>query len=52
VPVSSQAPEEQKAKAQEYLDRYFGELKIKVYWGTCRDFAAELKRRWEVFSHA
>jgi hypothetical protein len=52
VPVSSQAPEEQKAKAQEYLDRYFGELNIKVYWGTCRDFAAELKRRWEAFSHA
>jgi hypothetical protein len=52
VPVGRQAPEEQKAKAQEYLDRYFEELKIRVYWGTCREFAAELRKRWEAFSHA
>ncbi len=52
VPVGRQAPEEQKAKAQEYLDRYFEELKIRVYWGTCREFAAELRKRWETFSHA
>jgi hypothetical protein len=52
VPVSSQAPEEQKAKAQEYLDRYFEELSIRVYWGTCRDFAAELRRRWEAMNRA
>lgn len=51
VPLGSQASDEQKAKAQAYLDRYFGELHIRVYWGTCRTFAAELRRRWEAFSH-
>ncbi len=51
VPVGKQATEEQKAKAQNYLDRYFGELKIRVYWGTCREFAAELRQRWEASSH-
>jgi len=51
APVGRQATDEQKAKAQDYLNRYFGELKIRVYWGTCREFAAELRRRWEAFSH-
>lgn len=38
---------EQKENAKEYLDRYFGKLNIRVYWGDCREFAAELKKRWE-----
>ena len=37
---------EKKKKTQEYLDDYFDELDIRVYWGKCRDFSAELKRRW------
>ena len=40
---------QQKQKAQEYLHRYFGDLKIRVYWGTCQDFAQELKSRWEEY---
>jgi hypothetical protein len=40
----------QKEEAQEYLDRYFAELNIQVYWQDCREFAAELKRRWEAFN--
>ena len=37
--------EEQRQKALEYLDSYFRELKVKVYWGTCEAFAEELSRR-------
>src|SRR5215217_4670694 len=36
------APE---AAARDYLDRYFGALKLRVYWGTAMDFARELRRR-------
>jgi len=42
--------ETQKDKAQKYLDRYFDELDIKVYWQDCREFAAELRTRWEAFN--
>jgi hypothetical protein len=51
VPGADTISEAQKEKAQKYLDRYFGELKIRVYWGTCREFAAELRSRWETFDH-
>ena len=30
---------------REYLQKYFGAQKIEVFWGTCQDFAKELKRR-------
>jgi hypothetical protein len=39
--------QEQKEKALEYMQKYFGDLKIKVYWGTCQNFLAELSERWE-----
>jgi SIR2-like domain len=32
--------------ARDYLDRYFGALKLRVYWGSASDFAADLARRW------
>lgn len=47
VPVKDDASDEQKQKAQDYLHRYFGDLKIRVYWGTCQEFTQELKTRWE-----
>ncbi len=50
VPGENGISEAQRARAQEYLDHYFGELKIRVYWGTCREFTAELRKRWEAFS--
>ena len=31
---------------REYLEKYFGALNVRVYWGTAREFAAELRRRW------
>ena len=37
-------------KAQEYLDEYYGQMDIRVYWGTAAEFAAELRRRWQEFS--
>jgi hypothetical protein len=40
------SPEEVE-KAQKYLDRYFDRHEIHMYWGSCCDFAAELKTRWE-----
>ena len=48
--VPGNVSEAQKEKAQEYLDRYFDELHIQVYWQDCREFAAELRTRWEVFN--
>jgi hypothetical protein len=48
--VPGNVSEAQKKEAQEYLDKYFDELDIKVYWQDCREFAAELKTRWEAFN--
>jgi len=50
VQLLPQVSEELEDKAQQYLDAYFGETKIRVFWGTCREFVAELKDRWEEFS--
>ena len=47
--VPGDVSEAQKEKALKYLDRYFDELDIKVYWQDCREFAAELRTRWEAF---
>ncbi|MDQ3803350.1 MAG: SIR2 family protein [Acidobacteriota bacterium] len=48
APVADQAPEEQRKKAQNYLDLYFEKYKrldIRIYWGTCLEFMSELKER-------
>ncbi len=37
--------EEQMEKALDYLDSYFKELKVRVYWGACQEFAADLRSR-------
>jgi hypothetical protein len=34
-------------KVVEYLTKYFASSGIRVYWGTARDFVAELKKRWD-----
>ena len=33
-------------RALNFLNQYFEDLKIKVFWGTAEEFAAELWRRW------
>jgi hypothetical protein len=35
-----------KLKAEEYVTRYFGDIKVRVYWGTAQQFARELWHRW------
>jgi hypothetical protein len=35
------------ARKQNYLENYYGQsMGVKVYWGSARGFAAELRRRW------
>jgi len=48
--VPGDLPEPQKERAQEYLDRYFADLNIHVYWQDCSEFAKELRTRWEAFN--
>jgi SIR2-like domain len=39
-------------KAIRYLDKYFGnipKIKVKIYWGTTKEFSKELRQRWERF---
>lgn len=34
---------------EDYLNKYFGEMKIKVFWGDSRDFIKELNKRWNAY---
>lgn len=43
--------EEEREKQQDYLNKYFDAKDIRVYWGTAQQFAAELRERWEKYSH-
>jgi len=46
LPVSETMTDKEKEHARLYLDKYFGDSKIHVFWGTCREFVEELGRRW------
>jgi hypothetical protein len=48
-PTAEDLPEERRKRIEDYLDSYFLRLNIQVYWGTCREFIAELKKRWLLF---
>lgn len=37
-------------EARRYLDKYFANMNVQVYWGTANEFIAELCRRWDEFS--
>jgi len=37
------------AAAQEYLEQYYAAMKLRVFWGTAREFAGELRSRWGAF---
>jgi len=52
VPGEGPLSPDESQKTQEYLERYFEKLDIRVYWGTCRQFAAELSKRWSDFERA
>jgi hypothetical protein len=45
-PLSEGTPEDQRARARQYLGKYFDSQNIAVYWGDCREFARELRQRW------
>ncbi|WP_026403689.1 MULTISPECIES: SIR2 family NAD-dependent protein deacylase [Actinomadura] len=45
LPLPDGATDDQRRSAEEYLDRYFADLKVSVYWGSARDFFRELNRR-------
>jgi hypothetical protein len=44
--VTVQFPERTKA-ASKYLEAYYSERDLRVYWGDAREFLAELARRWD-----
>jgi hypothetical protein len=37
-------------RQRDYLDKYYANMKLEVYWGTAREFAAELREHWEKLS--
>jgi hypothetical protein len=41
--------DESRLKAQQYLDKYYKAMDLQVYWGSAREFSAELRKRWEAF---
>lgn len=52
LPVGDTVSDAEKERVQEYFDSYFHNLSIRVYWGTCQEFATDLRRHWEVFKGA
>jgi hypothetical protein len=50
MPIGTAVREGQEEDARRYLDRYFGKLEIRMYWGSCCEFAAELRKKWEEFN--
>jgi hypothetical protein len=50
VAVLKPSDDSERANRQsEYLNRYYANMDLKVYWGTAREFAAELRERWNEF---
>lgn len=50
--LKSPGDDELARRQREYLDRYYAKMDLKVYWGTARDFAAELRGHWQNFNSA
>jgi SIR2-like domain len=34
-----------------YLDKYFGLMNVRVYWGTASEFVTDLQERWTQYEH-
>jgi hypothetical protein len=47
APLGKGVSKEKKAAVLSYLNNYFGELGIRVYWGTCQQFAKDLRDKWK-----
>jgi len=50
-PKPANGSESTRQRAQAYLDKYFDKIDVRVYWGTAREFSAELRKRWKEFSN-
>lgn len=48
--IAVQLSETDAPEYRTYMNQYFDEMNIKVYWGTAREFATELYQRWSEFS--
>ena len=46
APEQNELSQEKQEKVQEYLESYFAMQMVRVYWGSCREFATELRNRW------
>jgi SIR2-like domain len=42
-------PLEKAQNAINYLNSYFANAKIRVYWGSCQEFCDDLRMHWEAF---
>jgi hypothetical protein len=51
LPPRASADQPDQERVQAYLDEYYRGMQIRVFWGTAREFAAELREHWEAFSH-
>jgi len=40
------------SKTQDYLTKYYENIDVRVYWGTARDFLADLWTRWKNAGYA
>jgi hypothetical protein len=50
INLAIQLPHRDGPKAQEYLDRYFSKVKVRVYWGDAQQFVEELRDRWRSYA--
>ena len=50
VQLLPEGPESTREEMENYLDKYFNNMNIRVFWGTAREFCAELRQRWSQFS--
>jgi hypothetical protein len=48
VPPSDESSE----AVQQYLDSYFHNMNVRVFWGTAEEFAADLRGHWDRWSRA
>ena len=49
--ISVQLSRGRSPEEQAYLEAYFEDMDVRIYWGTAREFAQELRERWTAFSH-
>lgn len=45
LPIAPDASQQERERVQRYLDKYFGKIEVRVYWGTATEFASELRQR-------